>query len=151
MVLHKKPRGEIMLSGNGNIEKEVDDMSKETVSEFFPSKFLKASDIEADTAVTIVKVEETLVGDDTKPVITVEEFEKGLVANKTNMNLIASILGSERIADWTGKKVVLFKTTVPFQGVIKDAIRVKAAGEQPAASSSQTDEAFDNILEWGRT
>lgn len=125
----------IMLSDSGNIKSEVDSMSKETVSDFFPSKFLRASDIETDKVVTIVKVEETLVGDDTKPVITIEEFDKGFVANKTNMNMIASILNSERIADWVGKKIVLFKTTVPFQGVIKDAIRVKAAGSAPAAKS----------------
>lgn len=150
----------IMLSSNGNIEREVDSMSKETVGEYFPSKFLKAEDIKADTPVTITRLEEEVVGDDTKPVVHFNELSKGLVMNKTNGKLITEALGTDRIAEWIGKKITLFRTQVPFGDEMKPAIRVKSADEQSASSSSKIDKALEaycgdepqwDVEDWVRT
>ena len=135
-----------MLSGSGNIKKEVDSM-KETVGEYFPSKFLKAEDIKRDLTLTISGLEEEAVGkDDTKPVMRFTEIEKGFVINKTNAATITEILGTDRPAEWIGKKITLFKTTVPFGNEMKPAIRVKALGESPNVHSSS-----DDVKEWIKT
>lgn len=151
MILHKKPRGEIMLSGNGNIEDEVDSM-KETIGDYFPSKFLKADDVKAETAVTISELKEEKVGEDTKPVIYFEEVDKGLALNKTNSLKIAKILGSDKPIDWPGKKITLYTALVTYKSEEVPAIRVKefipeAAAQPGPANSSLIDEAFDNARE----
>lgn len=112
-------------------------MSKETIGEYFPSKFLKAEDIKSDLTLTIKGLEEEPVGkDDTKPVMRFTEIEKGFVMNKTNSLTITDLLGTDRPAEWMGKKITLFKTSVPFGNEMKPAIRVKAAGESPAVNDS---------------
>jgi len=119
--------------------KEVDSM-KETIGEYFPSKFLRAEDIKSDLTLTISGLEEEAVGkDDTKPVMRFTEIEKGFVMNKTNAATITELLGTDRLAEWIGKKITLFKTTVPFGSEMKDAIRVRptaAAGQTPAVNGS---------------
>jgi len=143
----------IMLSGNGNIETEVDNM-KESIGEYFPSKFLKADDVKAETAVTISELKEEKVGEDTKPVIYFEEVDKGLVLNKTNSLKIAKVLGSDKPIDWPGKKVVLCTALVTYKSEEVPAIRVKefipAAGQPPAASFSP-EEVYESMGEWMRT
>ena len=146
MILHRKERGEdIMLSSDGNIEKEVDEMTQDTIGDYFPTKYLRADDIKVDTTVTIANVEEAIMGDDTKPVVFFNEFAKGLVLNKTNGLHIAQLLGSEKFSEWTGKAIVLYQMPVQFKGEIMQAIRVKAAGEQPVVNSSS------DIEEWMAT
>jgi len=144
----------IMLSGNGNIEKEVDNM-KESIGDYFPSKFLKADDVKGEQPVTISELKEEKVGEDTKPVIYFEEVDKGLVLNKTNSLKIAKILSSDKPIDWPGKKIVLYTALVTYKSEEVPAIRVKefiptAAGEQPAASFSP-EETISDTKEWIRT
>ena len=61
---------------------------------------------------------------ETKPVIRFNGLDKGLVCNKTNAMELASHFGSETNG-WINKKIELFPTKVPFQGEMKDAIRVR--------------------------
>ena len=88
----------------------------------FPSKFLKATDIDemadpdTDTAVLrMTEVRMTEVGEDEKPVLYFSGTEKGLVLNKTNTNTIIGLYG-KATEDWEGKAVGLFTTEVGFQG-----------------------------------
>ncbi len=81
-----------------------------TVSEAFPSNYLKAADLNNRT----VKV------------------KKGLVLNKTNAVEIAATHG-DQMENWTGKEIELFSTMVPFQGQNVLAIRVRAVAEAVAA------------------
>ena len=120
-------------------------MTQDTVGDYFPTKYLRAADIQGDMPVTIARVEDAIMGDDTKPVVFFNEFAKGLVMNKTNCMHIAQLLGSERFSEWAGKKIVLFQMPVQFKGETMPAIRVKAAdpGAAPPAASSLIEQKFE--------
>ena len=102
-----------------------------SVSELFPSRFLKAADLKGRTVkVKIQKVEVEEIGQDKdeKPVIYFEGVERGLVMNKTNGVAIAEIHG-DATDDWTGKEIEIFSMMVPYQGQNVAAIRVRAVAE----------------------
>lgn len=106
------------------------------MSNAFPSKYLKASDILEPRQVTITKVEMDNVGDDSgnKPVAYFNEEAKGLVLNVTNARQIAKLYGDET-ESWTGKAITIFATTTDFRGDIVDCIRVRPPADQPATES----------------
>lgn len=103
-----------------------------TVSDLFPSRFLKA---EADfdegetKTVTIVRWEQEELGKgqnkETKPILYFKEIDKGLVLNKTNAAIIADNLGVPTLEEWVGKPITLFTMEVDSFGDIVRAIRVK--------------------------
>ncbi len=98
-------------------------------SQVFPSKYLKAADLEDnDVTLTIASCEMETVGQgndqEEKPVLYFKKTKKGLVLNKTNMNVIENLYGDET-DDWIGEQITLFPTVVEFSGKQVDAIRVK--------------------------
>lgn len=103
-----------------------------TVSDLFPSRFLKA---EADfdegetKTVTIARWEQEELGKgqnkETKPILYFKEIDKGLVLNKTNAAIIADNLGVPTLEEWVGKPITLFTMEVDSFGDIVRAIRVK--------------------------
>lgn len=98
------------------------------LAELYPSKYLKAADLEGDTTVVMEGVKtETLKkkdgSEEDKPVLLLNE-QKPLVMNVTNANAIASIYGSET-DDWIGKEVVLYAVEVTAFGETTEAIRVR--------------------------
>ena len=95
------------------------------INDAFPSKYLKAADIEGNPTVEIANVSEEEVGRDkeVRPVLYFHGEEKGIILNKTNANNIAKLYGYET-DDWVGKKVVLGTTYVDFQGQSVEAIRI---------------------------
>lgn len=102
------------------------------INDTFGSKYLKAADIEEDVVVTIAGVQIEKVGQtDEKPVLYTNEFERGLVLNKTNSQTIAQLYGNET-DDWTGKAISLTVMPVTFEGKTVDAIRVKARAPRAA-------------------
>ncbi len=106
-----------------------------TVSDAFPSNFLKAADLNNRTVkVMINKVVFEEIGQEkkSKPVIYFDKVQKGLVLNKTNAVEIAAKYG-ETMEGWTGKEIELFSMMVPFQGQNVPAIRVRAVAEAVAA------------------
>lgn len=99
------------------------------IQEVFPSKYLKAADLQGrNITVEIKHVELEQVGSDkeTRPVIYFVGKDKGLVLNKTNADVIGAIAGDET-DDWVGVKIVLFETMASFQGKAVAAIRCKLA------------------------
>jgi hypothetical protein len=104
-----------------------------TANDFFPSKFLKAEDFEADVTYTMKKLTKELLkgkpgkDDELKPVLFFEEVEKGLIVNKTNWAAIEKATGEADSDHWTGKKVTLTIVEVDAFGDIVKAIRVKDA------------------------
>lgn len=52
--------------------------------------------------------------------------EKPLALNKTNIHAIVTILGTNKVSQWGGKKVKLAVKKVEAFGEIKDAVRVIA-------------------------
>ncbi len=99
----------------------------------FPSNYLSAEELEdGDKVFTIKSVEMEPVGQEKqeKPVLNFDGSEKGLVLNKTNANVIASLYGSN-IEDWVGKAITLYATEVQYQGKTTMGIRVRA--KKPAS------------------
>ncbi len=105
-----------------------------SISELFPSRFLKAADLKGRTVkVKIKKVEVEEIGQDKdeKPVIYFDGVERGLVLNKTNGVAIAEIHG-DATDGWTGKEIEIFSMMVPYQGQNVAAIRIRAVTEPGA-------------------
>jgi hypothetical protein len=100
------------------------------ISAAFPSKYLKASDLQdRNVSVIMSHVELEDVGDvERKPVLHFEGKNKGLVLNKTNSRVIAGAYSDDTDA-WAGKPLVLFPAMVDFRGDSVEAIRVK--GRRP--------------------
>jgi len=95
------------------------------ISAAFPSKYLKAADLQGrEVKVVIDRVEFETLGDDRKMVMYFQHKNKGMVVNKTNANRIAFAYGSET-DDWAGKEITLKAEPVDFQGRMVEAIRVK--------------------------
>ena len=96
----------------------------------FPSAYLKASDLGTSApVVTIDRVEVEPVGRDRemKPVVYFKGKEKGVVLNKTNSNMIATLTGSRDTDDWSGCQIRIYATTTEFGGETVECIRVKGA------------------------
>ena len=102
-----------------------------TVSDAFPSNFLKAADLNNRTvkvAIDKVVFEEIGQNKDRKPVVYFADVKKGLVLNKTNAEQIGAVHGQE-LEGWAGKEIELFSMMVPFNGQNVPAIRVRAVAE----------------------
>ena len=102
-----------------------------TVSDAFPSNFLKAADLNNRTvkvAIDKVVFEEIGQNKDRKPVVYFADVKKGLVLNKTNAEQIGAVHGQE-LEGWAGKEIELFSMMVPFNGQNVAAIRVRAVAE----------------------
>jgi hypothetical protein len=104
---------------------------------FFPSKFLKAADLNnTPLIVTICGVTTDIIGQGaearTKLIIQFCELPRGLVLNKTNFNVLVELTGSQDSDAWLGKRVQLVLTRVDFNGTRVQAIRIEPA---PATSA----------------
>jgi hypothetical protein len=108
------------------------------VNDLKSSKFLKQSDVGEGVLVTIrALAQENVAKEGADPemkfVLHFDEFEKPLVLNSTNGQIIAKITGIEEDIEvgWVGKKVVLFNDpNVSFGGKITGGIRVRAPKTQ---------------------
>jgi hypothetical protein len=114
------------------------------VSDVFPSKYIKASDLNGRTVrVTIDRFEIETIGQgqqqDRKPVLYFKGKEKGLVLNKTNATNIEMMHGPD-IEDWVGCDVELFPSMVDFQGRSVEAVRCRPVRpqKQNAQQTQQT-------------
>jgi hypothetical protein len=102
------------------------------VTELCPSPHLEALDvgdkIGDECTVTIKGVHIADVGQEKvkKGVVVFDEFDRGLVLNKTNSRMIASIHGAQTDS-WKGKKLVLYRSETSFQNKTVPCIRVKEA------------------------
>jgi hypothetical protein len=114
------------------------------VSEAFPSKYLKAADLNGrQVEVTIREVcfEEVGTTDDSQQrlVLYFKGKDKGLVLNKTNAIAIANALGDET-EDWSGNTIVLAPEPVNFKGKIVDGIRARVPTSRPAAIDEEDED-----------
>lgn len=95
------------------------------INDQFPSKFLKAGDLNGSQIVVTIKdciVE--AIGEDRRPVLYFAGKEKGVVLNKTNATNVSEAYGPDT-DEWTGKKVVLYTAYVDFQGRSVESIRIR--------------------------
>jgi hypothetical protein len=112
----------------------------------FPSKWLKASDIEDDTTVTISNVVKEDMPDDEseKSVVYFRELEKGLILNITNWNVIEALTGEEDSDNWEGHQITLFTTEVDFKGKQVEAIRIRTKPKKGGKTNGKKHEPADN-------
>jgi hypothetical protein len=103
-------------------------------SEVFPSKYLKATDLQGRNVLAVMNfVQVEKLGDDDRPVLYFQGKEKGLVLNRTNADAIAKLYGDE-MNNWRGQEIVMFEAMVSFRKETVPAIRVRG----PARNMRQT-------------
>lgn len=106
------------------------------ISETFPSKYLRAADLQGrEVKVTMQNVDMEKLGDDMKPILYFKGKDKGLCLNKTNSNTIADSYGDDT-DDWMDQPLILFSVMVDYQGKVGPAIRCRvptAKDNKPAA------------------
>ena len=116
-----------------------------TYNDYFPGRFMTASDLDGDLPVIIERIEKETFQDDgkTKPVVFFRGHEKGLVLNKTNFKSIAEIAGEDD-ADWPGKPIVLFTMMTPYKDKVVEAIRIRRPTAEPDANEPPPDDGGPN-------
>ena len=115
-------------------------------SDAFPSKFLKAADLNGgDLPATISSLEWEEVGKDrtSKPVVYFRGKVKPLILNGTNWDLIVKTTQKEDSDEWAGERICLYATEVQFGRDIVEAIRVRAAKPIKAGRSVTIDGSDD--------
>ena len=98
-------------------------------NEIFPSRWLKAADLELDgKKVTIRKVTLEEIGEERerKPIMAFLETDKELVVNVTNWNSISELTGLDDSDDWLGHEIKLVRVKVQYGAKTVDAIRIEA-------------------------
>ena len=97
----------------------------DVLEEFFPSKHLKAADLQGrEVRVTIARVEREKFGDDMKPVVYFNGKEKGVVLNKGNTTTLVEAYGKFS-NDWFGQDVILLSVWTDYQGKPVQGIRMR--------------------------
>jgi hypothetical protein len=113
-------------------------------NEAYPSNWLKAEDLNGNTAVvTIESCEIETVDKSTgkkQIVLAFEGKQKRLGLNVTNAKKIAEITGEDDTDAWVGHRICLYPTEVDFKGSQVEAIRIrapKANGAAPVKSKAK--------------
>ncbi len=98
------------------------------INSAFPSKFIKAADLQGqDVTVSIARFAMESVDDDAgelKPVLYFQGHQRGLVLNKTNALSISDLYGTETDT-WLNQPVTLFPTQCQYGPKMVDCIRVR--------------------------
>jgi hypothetical protein len=108
------------------------------LSEVFPSKYLKAADLngkEPTAKIREIKMEEIGQDKERRPVMYFMGTDKAMVLNKTNALTIGEHYGDDMSA-WTGRQVVLFSAWVDFGGKTVQALRVRVPTAQAAPGTA---------------
>ena len=111
------------------------------INKAFPSKYLKASDLDTEMQVKIKSIAFEEVGPqkDRRPVAYFEGIEKGVVLNKTRSNGIVRASGSEETNDWPGTLVLLYPSTTQFQGEEVECIGIRAPRQEKKKDAKKKD------------
>jgi hypothetical protein len=141
-----------------------------TKSEVFPSKFLKAADLNGKPLVVTIAsaATETLKSPEGVEQLKVvlrftngrKPLGKGLPLNATNFDMVAELTNEADSADWLGHKIELYPTTTEMRGKIVDCIRIREPGQlEPKATATRrpakkspppADDAFDDEVPFTR-
>jgi hypothetical protein len=120
------------------------------IYELFPSKWVRAADLNGhDVRVTMRALVVENIGqppkNEDKPILYFQKTEKGLVLNKTNAMIIASIYGPDT-DNWMGKPVTLYATKVRAFGAVHDVIRVRDHVQTVSAAPDPIVDVDDDLL-----
>src|SRR5262245_30959292 len=110
-----------------------------TKDEIFPSKFLKAADLDGKPLVVTIAsaVTETLKSPEGISQLKVvlhftngkKPLGKSLPLNMSNFDMIVEITGEDGSANWLGHKIELYPTKTEMRGRIVDGIRIREPGQ----------------------
>lgn len=115
------------------------------IEEAFPSKYLKAADLQGQAVIAkIATVKMEKLGEDNRPMLYFVGKDKGLPINKSNKNKLVELFGAET-DDWTGQTIEMFVILTDYKGEQVEAIRLRAprataAARRPAPSSQVSNE-----------
>ena len=125
------------------------------VNDLKRSKFLTQKDVARPILVTVAAYKEVNVAmegaePDEKWVLYFKEFDKPLVLNSTNGQLITAIVGSGEFEDWIGHKIVLYvDPNVSYGGQLKGGIRCRAPKGQtipaPTPATFDRNKSIENL------
>lgn len=150
-LIQEQDFAEIVPADNRNKKGHENEMN---LNEAFPSRYLKATDLNGRTRNVIIKdvtMEEVGQAKDRRFVAYFRgEDAKGLVLNKTNAKRIANIAGSQDTDDWVGTKVALKAEMVDFKGDAVLSIRVNMpdASAQPEPMPRDTSDDDEREPGW---
>ena len=126
--------------------------------EVFPSKYLKASDLNGKpVTVTIesatLETLKTLEGkEQTKTVLYFKGAKKALPLNATNWDAVAAATGEDDTDRWPGHAIEIYPTTTTMQGKTVDCIRIRPPAQRelpkakpPAPKPPVADDMDDEI------
>lgn len=95
--------------------------------------------------------QEKVTGSDGKseelPVCHWKESQKPMILNSTNLKMIAKVLGSPYIEDWSGKKIQIGSERVKAFGDVVDALRVRKFLPKQTAAEPLHCEICSTIIE----
>ncbi len=113
-----------------------------TRDEVFPSKYLKAADLNGKPYIVIIESApyETLKGLDGKEaqkiVLHFKNAEKTLPLNLTNFDAVCDATGCLDTEDWPGQKIELYPSRTPMGGKTVDCIRIRRPSSRPTATAA---------------
>lgn len=116
------------------------------IGDMIDSKYLKQSDVEDETPVTVQKLAKVNVArDDEDPdykwSVKFAEFSKPMILNVTNLKRMAKALGDDT-DDWIGNQVILFvDPDIEFGGNVVGGLRVKGLRKAVPSKGKSLDEA----------
>lgn len=120
------------------------------ISEMLPSNYLKQSDFPEDYIVTVRKVERKNIAMDGKPaeykwLAFFDEFEKPMVLNTTNIQLLSKACDSDDTDDWIGKQVIVYvDENVSFGGELVGGLRIRKHKKSAPATPKRVAAAPDS-------
>jgi hypothetical protein len=99
------------------------------IKEMYPQRYLSAAQMHGQMrTVTIERVVQEQAFGEPKVVVFFEGESQGLVLNRTNGNSLAALFTPETDT-WCGKQIVLWGTTMEFQG--REIPTIKVALPEP--------------------
>jgi hypothetical protein len=111
----------------------------DVLEEFFPSKHLKATDLNGkEVRVTIANVEREKLGEDLRPVVYFKGKEKGVALNKGNTTTLVDAFGRNS-NDWFGQDIILLSVWTDYQGKPVQGIRIRIPTARDAAPARRED------------
>lgn len=111
-------------------------------SEMIESKYLKQSDFPDPLIVTVAKVGKVdLAKEGEKPqpkwAVRFKEFDKPMILNGTNIQLLEKACGSDDTDDWVGKEVIVYTDeSVSFGGQVVGGLRIRRQEIAPTRKAS---------------
>lgn len=122
------------------------------INDMLESKYLKQTDVPDDAFVTVLKIgKKNIAKEDEAPDVKwlceFNEYNKPLILNTTNIQLLAKACESDDTDDWIGKEVILYADpNVSYGGKLVGGLRIRKAktapvrvAKQPATADRNTD------------